>query len=54
MKISSLMKLIMLLLITALFIGCIMVPVEDGYRGDGGENHGRNRGGHSGENHERH
>jgi len=48
MKKSLLVGMAILMLIASTLSGCLLVPVDDGYRG---ENH--HRGGHGGERHDR-
>lgn len=50
MKKALLVRLVILLLTTTALAGCILVPVDDGYRG--GDYHERGRGGHHGERYE--
>lgn len=55
MKKISVAGLVLVLLMSSLLSGCILVPVDDGYRSrDSGGSHERDRGGHRGEGHERH
>jgi hypothetical protein len=51
MKKTLLVRLAILLLTITALSGCLLVPVDDGYR-DGGS-HPRDRGGHRGEIHDR-
>lgn len=50
MKKTFLARLAMLLLTTAMLSGCLLVPVDDGYRR--GDSYDRDRGDHHGERHE--
>jgi hypothetical protein len=51
MKKSLLVGMAIMLLITSTLSGCILVPVDDGYRGE--NHHERDRGGQRGEGHDR-
>lgn len=51
MKKSLLVGMAVLLLITSTLSGCILVPEDDGYRGE--NHHERDRGGHRGEGNDR-
>jgi len=52
MKKTLLLGIAVLLLITSTLSGCILVPVDDGHRRGGGEDHHRgDRGEHRGDRH---
>ena len=52
MKKSLLLRLTILVLTTSMMSGCILVPVDDGYRR--GDHHERDRGDYHDDHHDRH
>lgn len=52
METSYLYRLAILIMTMSMLSGCLLIPVDDGYRG--GDYHERGHGGHRGEGHERH